>query len=187
MSSILLNLVYDPFRGYHWLPHDGFHLHLLDFKGVRLSPHDKHFVVSGGQVVDLLRGLGLLRLSLERLWRLVQETNLNEVLLGKYLNPTVSSVAIGLSYKGCRDRKLQGLSRTGSKFIFVINLESWFTIVESFIRLACVLGRYQGQPLILKDLMNTNPVIKRIGKNCIYDKMKPNRTCNYSMTRFGDF
>ena len=106
--SILLNLVYDPHRGYHWLPHDGFHLHLLDFKGVRLSPHDKHFVVSGGQVVDLLRGLGLLRLSLERLWRLVQETNLNEVLLGKYLNPTVSSVAIGLSYKGCCDRKLQG-------------------------------------------------------------------------------
>ena len=44
-----------------------FHLHLLDFEGVRLSPHDEHLVVAGREVVDLLSGLRLLGLALARL------------------------------------------------------------------------------------------------------------------------
>ena len=55
-----------------------FHLHLLDFEGVRLSPHDEHLVVAGREVVDLLSGLRLLGLALERLRVFVDQTNLKK-------------------------------------------------------------------------------------------------------------
>ena len=54
------------------------HLHLLHFQRVRLPSLNEHVVISGREVVDLLRGLRILGLPLERQRALIDETNLRK-------------------------------------------------------------------------------------------------------------